>query len=74
LRAEPAEVVRTGPKYPREWFEAFSEAGGQGEFVMFPPLGEDGHTDLIDKFPNLWQPTVRAFLERHGFTRPEASK
>ena len=32
-----------GAKYPREWFEAFSSAGGKAEFVQFPPQGDDGH-------------------------------
>jgi dienelactone hydrolase len=59
-----------GPKYPREWFEAFREAGGTGEFHQFPPHGEDGHT-LFTSHPATWHPVVEDFLRRQGFTRPE---
>ena len=59
-----------GPKYPREWFEAFREAGGTGEFHQFPPHGEDGHT-LFTSHPATWQPVVEDFLRRQGYTRPE---
>ena len=61
-----------GPKYPREWFEAFREAGGTGEFHQFPPHGEDGHT-LFTSHPATWQPVVEDFLRRQGFSRPEAA-
>lgn len=59
-----------GAKYPREWFEAFREAGGTGEFHQFPPHGEDGHT-LFTSHPATWHPVVEDFLRRQGFTRPE---
>lgn len=55
-----------GAKFPREWFEAFQEAGGQGEFIMFPPFGDDGH-GLFVKAPHIWQPKVREFLNSVGF-------
>jgi dienelactone hydrolase len=55
-----------GPEYPREWFKAFKEAGGTGEFVQFPPHGEDGHS-LFTRFPEVWQPRVREFLSQVGF-------
>lgn len=55
-----------GPRLPREWFEAFREAGGQAEFKQFPPHGEDGH-QLFAKFPQAWQPVVADFLRRQGF-------
>jgi dienelactone hydrolase len=55
-----------GPKFPREWFEAFKESGGQGEFVLFSPLGTDGH-GLFTKAPEIWQPKVREFLNSVGF-------
>jgi dienelactone hydrolase len=61
-----------GPKYPREWFEAFREAGGTGEFHQFPPHGADGHT-LFTSHPATWQPVVEDFLRRQGFTRSEPS-
>ena len=31
------------PKYVRDWFAAFEEAGGRGRLVMQSPFGEDGH-------------------------------
>ena len=39
-----------GPKHPKEWFEAFRKAGGNGEFIQFPPHGSDGHA-LFTAFP-----------------------
>lgn len=59
-----------GPTYPKEWFAAFRAAGGQGEFVQFPPAGEDGHS-LFTAFPATWQPTVADFLRRQGYTIAE---
>jgi dienelactone hydrolase len=55
-----------GSKLPREWFDAFREAGGEAEFTQFPPHGEDGHL-LFAKFPQAWQPVVADFLRRQGF-------
>ena len=57
-----------GPTYPQEWFKAFREAGGKGEFTQFPPYGEDGHA-LFSRYPEVWQPRVRAFLEQVGLIR-----
>jgi dienelactone hydrolase len=55
-----------GPRLPREWFDAFREAGGNAEFKQFPPHGDDGH-QLFAKFPQVWQPVVAEFLRRQGF-------
>jgi dienelactone hydrolase len=55
-----------GPKLPREWAQAFREAGGQAEFTQFAPHGEDGH-QLFARFPQVWQPVVADFLRRQGF-------
>jgi len=55
-----------GPKLPREWVQAFHEAGGQAEFRQFPPHGEDGH-QLFARFPQAWEPVVADFLRRQGF-------
>lgn len=54
-----------GAEHPREWFKAFKDAGGVGEFEQFPPHGEDGHS-LFTRFPEVWQPRVRAFLDGLG--------
>ena len=64
-----------GPTLPRRWFDAFRQAGGQGEFLQMPPVGADGHT-LFASFPEQWQPAVASFLGRQGFDmkNSEASK
>lgn len=59
-----------GPNHPKEWFEAFRKAGGSGEFVQFPPWGEDGHS-LFTAFPAVWRPTVVEFLRKQGFEMKE---
>lgn len=55
-----------GPKLPREWFEAFKGSGGVGEYVLFPPLGSNGHL-LFSRGPELWRPRVREFLLGIGY-------
>jgi dienelactone hydrolase len=59
-----------GEKHPRRWFDAFREAGGTGEFQLFPPHGDDGHT-LFNEQPQAWRPLVLDFLRRHGVLPPE---
>ena len=51
-----------GGKLPREWFEAFRAAGGQGEFIALPPLAGGGHGSFT-RAPENWQPRVDAFLQ-----------
>lgn len=60
-----------GPKLPRVWFDAYRAAGGPGEFVLFPPHGEDGH-GLFTRAPQVWQPRVGDFLSARGFPPPPA--
>lgn len=55
-----------GPKYPREWFDAFKAAGGLGEFVLYPPHGKDGH-GLFTAAPDVWRPKVFEFLLANGY-------
>ena len=55
-----------GPTFPREWFEAFKEKGGVGEFVQFPPNGKDGH-GLFTQAPDVWRPKALEFLRANGF-------
>lgn len=62
-----------GPRLPREWHAAFTQAGGTAQFVQFPPHGEDGHS-LFAKFPQAWQPVVSEFLDTHGFPPPGGKK
>lgn len=61
-----------GATHPREWFAAFRAAGGTGEFIQFPPHGEDGHL-VFSRAPQLWQPRVADFLDRNGFPAPAPS-
>ena len=58
-----------GPKYPRDWFDAYVKSGAPAEFVQFPPYGDDGHT-LFTLAPQVWKPKVIAFLEAQGFKAP----
>jgi hypothetical protein len=51
---------------PRQWFEAFTAAGGRGELVMLRPVGEDGHR-MFSRAPQLWHPLVREFLLSLGY-------
>lgn len=60
-----------GPKHPRDWHAAFTAAGGQAEFVQYPPHGEDGHL-LFSRYPAVWQPKVSEFLRSRGFATPAA--
>lgn len=55
-----------GARYPRDWAQAYREAGAPVEFVQFPPHGDDGHL-LFTRFPQVWQPVVADFLRRQGF-------
>ncbi len=59
-----------GPRYPREWHQAYTAAGGKVEFVQFPPHGDDGHL-LFSRYPEVWQPRVGEFLDTHGFQAPQ---
>lgn len=60
-----------GPKYPREWHEAYTAAGGKAQFLQFPAQPEDGHL-LFVRHPELWQPKVGEFLDSVGFPAPAA--
>ncbi|WP_250493844.1 alpha/beta fold hydrolase [Caballeronia sp. GAWG1-1] len=52
-----------GPDYTRSWFNAFQQAGGQGQFVMEPPYGENGHGMFASRAAiPIWLPYVRNFL------------
>ncbi|HMA09655.1 MAG TPA: dienelactone hydrolase family protein [Ramlibacter sp.] len=61
-----------GPRYPKEWFDAYVKGGAPAQFVQFPPHGEDGHS-LFTRFPDVWKPKVMEFLAAQGFKAP-ASK
>ena len=54
------------PKNSRAWHAAYVEGGGQAEFRLLPPFGEDGH-NLFGSGADIWQPIVDEFLARYGF-------
>lgn len=59
-----------GKALPREWFDAFKQKGGVGEFVQLPPLppslGQDGHLSFT-RNAEAWRPALEDFLRRQGF-------
>jgi hypothetical protein len=59
-----------GPKYPKEWFDAYVRQGAPARFVQFPPHGEDGHS-LFTSFPQAWRAELMQFLQAQGFTPPK---
>ncbi len=61
-----------GQTLPRRWHAAFTEAGGQAEFVMFPPLGNEGHA-LLRNGRHLWRPAVDRFLGQLGIAVPKSA-
>jgi dienelactone hydrolase len=60
-----------GAEWPRRWHQAFVGAGGAAEFVMGPPVGDDGHRQ-IDQLP-AWRPYVDRFIARLGFAVPQTA-
>jgi dienelactone hydrolase len=55
-----------GPELSNRMHAAFTAAGGNAEYHLFPPHGSDGHffVDAADAVP-IWSPLVAAFLDRH---------
>lgn len=58
-----------GPRYPRQWYDAFSAAGGRGQFVQLPPDKNNGHF-IFNRNPPAWQPALEAWLDRLGLPAP----
>ncbi len=52
------------PKYVRQWFAAFEQAGGKGRLVIQPPFGEDGHGlfNMKEGIP-IWTREFDSFLK-----------
>ena len=66
-----------GPATTRLWYERFTAAGGEGEYIMQPAFGRDGHYlfgDLVGV--RYWLPAVEKFFARHQipFERLDASQ
>jgi hypothetical protein len=55
-----------GPPLPKLMHDAFTAAGGDAEFHMLPPVGDEGHFLIrdIDLKPP-WTLLVTDFLQRH---------
>lgn len=55
-----------GPALSKRMHAAFTAAGGNAEYHLFPPHGSDGHFFIgaSDAVP-IWSPLVRAFLDKH---------
>jgi dienelactone hydrolase len=61
-----------GLSLPRLWHAAYTGAGGKAKFVMFPPLGNEGHA-LLRNGRQLWRPVVDAFLAQLGIALPSSA-
>lgn len=48
------------PDLSRRMYDAFSSAGGKGQYVLLPAVGSEGH-ELINSAPT-WQASLSAFL------------
>jgi dienelactone hydrolase len=55
-----------GAELSKRMHAAFTEAGGNAEYQLFPPHGSEGHffVDAADAVP-IWSPLVGAFLDKH---------
>jgi dienelactone hydrolase len=55
-----------GPALSKRMHEAYTGAGGEAEYHLLPPFGNEGHffIDNADAIP-LWAPLVSGFLARH---------
>ena len=54
-----------GPELSKRMHAAFTAAGGNAEYHLFPPHGSDGHffVGTADAVP-IWSPLVGAFLDK----------
>ncbi len=50
-----------GPVYPRQWFAAFTQAGGRGQFVGLPADKNNGHY-IFNRNAAAWHPAFESFL------------
>jgi dienelactone hydrolase/invasion protein IalB len=58
-----------GPELSKRMYDAFVAAGGNVEYQVVPPFGDDGHFMIgsPDAVP-IWSPIVSRFLEAHSAT------
>ena len=52
-----------GPVYPREWFAAFTHAGGRGQFIELPADKNNGHY-IFNRNAAAWHPAFESFVNR----------
>jgi dienelactone hydrolase len=52
-----------GPVYPRQWFAAFTHAGGRGQFVELPADKNNGHY-IFNRNAAAWHPAFEGFVSR----------
>ena len=50
-----------GPVYPKQWFAAFAQAGGRGQFVDLPADKNNGHY-IFNRNAAAWHPAFESFL------------
>jgi dienelactone hydrolase len=55
-----------GPELSKRMYAAFTAAGANAEYHLFPPHGSDGHffVGMADAVP-IWSPLVGTFLDKH---------
>jgi dienelactone hydrolase len=59
-----------GGQQPVDWFQEYLKGGGQGELVMFPSVGADGHA--VMSFVPKWRGAVDRYLSDIGFPMPRS--
>jgi dienelactone hydrolase len=52
-----------GPVYPGQWFAAFIDAGGRGQFVELPADKNNGHY-IFNRNAAAWHPAFESFVNR----------
>ncbi len=52
-----------GPAYPRQWFAAFTHAGGRGKFIDLPADKNNGHY-IFNRNASAWHPAFERFLSQ----------
>jgi dienelactone hydrolase len=56
-----------GPHHSAAWFAAFRANGGNGEYLLLPAFGDNGHRLFARGF-EIWAPIVQRFLAERGFS------
>jgi dienelactone hydrolase len=59
-----------GTDYPKQWFTAFTSAGGHGEFVLLPADKNNGHY-IFNRNAEAWHSAFQRFIATLGFAPNE---